>query len=103
MGKHRETVEIIADILNLVHEGCGKTRIMYGANLSYTLLCKYLSLVCCCGLINNASKNYELTGKGIEFLRRYNTYDKKRKHFAESILELDSKRGLLEQILEFNR
>jgi predicted transcriptional regulator len=100
MGRHRENIEIVADILRVAIEGNGKTKIMYNANLSYTLLCKYLKLICSCGLLDNSSKKYELTIKGREFLNRYDSYNEKRKYIAESILVLNSQRETIERILE---
>ena len=100
MGKHHETVDIAADILKDASEGCGKTKIMCRANLSYPLLCKYLGLVCCCGLLNNGSKNFELTRKEMDFLKRHSAYDKKLKHIADSLLHLSSDRKMFMQTLE---
>lgn len=100
MGRHRENVDIVADILKVAGEGNGKTKIMYKANLSYTLLCKYLELTCFCGLLNNGFKKYELTTKGKKFMKRYIMYNKKRKNIADSILALNSERETLEQILK---
>jgi predicted transcriptional regulator len=44
LGSRRSNLEIVYDILALCDNGgVGKTAIMYGANLSYTMLRKYLS------------------------------------------------------------
>ena len=46
MGTYRNKFDIIADILRVVKDnGAKKTQIMYGANLSYTVLTRYLNLV----------------------------------------------------------
>jgi len=45
MGKYRDRLQIIADMLSVVRGGAKKTHIMYQANLSYTLLGRYLSEV----------------------------------------------------------
>ena len=101
MGRHRENIDIVADILKTANEGNGKTKIMSKANLSYTLLCKYLDLTCGCDLLNNnGSRKYELTTKGSEFLNKYNSYIKKRNEITESIIDLNTKRQILEDLLE---
>ena len=44
LGSRRSNLEIVSDILSLCENGgVGKTAIMYGANLSYTLLQRYIS------------------------------------------------------------
>jgi predicted transcriptional regulator len=101
MGRHRENIDIVADILKNANEGNGKTKIMSKANLSYTLLCKYLDLTCCCDLLNNNdSKKYQLTSKGIKFLSKYNSYIHKRNEITESLIDLNSERRILEDLLE---
>ena len=101
MGKHRENIDIVADILKTANEGNGKTKIMSKANLSYTLLSKYLDLTCGCDLLNNNdSKKYQLTSKGIEFLSKYNSYINKRNEISESIVDLNSERRILKDLLE---
>ena len=96
MGKHREKSDIMADILKVANSGIGKTKIMYSANLSYTLLCKYLDLACQCGLLDQVSKQYKLTLQGREFLRKYDSFSRRRKAIANSILELNLERKDLE-------
>ena len=100
MGKHRENIDIVADILKTANEGNGKTKIMSKANLSYTLLCKYLDLTCGCDLLNNNSRKYKLTIKGNEFLNKYNSYINKRNRITEFISSLNSVRQTLEELLE---
>ena len=43
--KKRNTFEIISEMLGAVGQGSRETSIMYRANLSYTLLVQYLSLL----------------------------------------------------------
>jgi predicted transcriptional regulator len=102
LGRDRESVDIVADILRIAEEGSGKTKIMYRANLSYTLLSKYLHLVGCCGLLNNNAKRYTLTNKGITFLKKYDSYIQRRKYIADSIMELNSERVILERVFNLN-
>lgn len=100
MGRHREKIDIIADVLKVANSGIGKTKIMYSANLSYTLLCKYLDLACNCGLLDQISKQYKLTLQGREFLKKYASFSNKREEIAKSILELNMERKNLE--INFN-
>ena len=86
----------MADILKVANSGIGKTKIMYSANLSYTLLCKYLDLACQCGLLDQVSKQYKLTLQGREFLKKYDSFSKKREKIARSIIELNFERKNLE-------
>jgi hypothetical protein len=67
-------------------------------------LCKYLDLTCGCDLLNTkGSRKYEITIKGSEFLNKYNSYINKRNEIAESILDLNSERRILEDLLEPTR
>jgi predicted transcriptional regulator len=53
LGKNRDRLSIVAAILEAVNSGASKTRIMFSANLSFSLLEKYLanyfgSRICSC-------------------------------------------------------
>ena len=67
-------MDIIAHILAIAKEGERKTHIMYGANLSYTLLKKYLALLLETNLLqtrkNKGKVIYTTTEKGIELLQK---------------------------------
>lgn len=77
MGRYREKLQIIADILEIAREGARKTRIMYQANLSYRLLCSYLVKVLEAGLVEGDDDDcYVLTSKGEAFLSKYAMYAK---------------------------
>jgi predicted transcriptional regulator len=72
MDRRRSSVEVIADILRLGQ--AGKTEIMYGANMSYFQLQKYLSYLLKLGLIDkvvveNPSVTYRVTEKGLDLLK----------------------------------
>lgn len=74
MAKHRRSrTDIIADILGIAAEGALKTRIMYGANLSYTQLKKYLPLLLKEKLLQTRKGDdwmiYTTTEKGRKFLQ----------------------------------
>ena len=95
MGKHRERVDIVADILQVASLGFGVTKIMKKANLSYTILVKYLDLICNCGLLNNGGSKYILTTKGSRFLKKYYLFRQKRQNLAKSVEVLNSERFIL--------
>jgi len=74
---NRTRMEILANVLDVAHNGALKTHIMYKANLSHRQLEKYLGF-----LMNNAmivkvedpesgGTLYHVTEKGIEFLKDY--------------------------------
>ena len=101
---YRGTLEIIRDVL-LVVEGAGdsgskKTHIMYGANLSYKLLTRYLKKVLNAGLVCEGESCYVITDKGERFLQAYGDYEKKRTEIEERVDYLNSGRVTLEKMLE---
>ena len=51
MSRYRDRLQIIADILVIASRRARKTQIMYQANLSYRLLCRYLGEVLEAGLV----------------------------------------------------
>lgn len=76
MGRHRRgEVQILMDILTLSLKGVKATHLMYKANLSYSTLCKYLSVALKQDLIkkiydNDGSTVYCITEKGKLLLER---------------------------------
>lgn len=101
MGKYRNKLEIIADILSVLKGGARKTRIMYQANLSYSLLTRYLNFTLKSGLISVSSESeehYVVTAKGIEFLQRYRRYSQRNKDIEEKLKDVMKERTLLERI-----
>jgi len=74
VNRRRSNIEIIADMLRVGENGAGKTKIMYGANMSYTQIQKYLGFLLSHEFINkmevgNPVVTYQVTEKGIELLR----------------------------------
>ena len=72
IGNRRSNIQIIADMLRLGE--AGKTEIMYGANMSYFQLQKYLNFLLQQKLIDkvylgNPSASYRVTEKGINLLK----------------------------------
>lgn len=73
MDRRRGEVEILRDILSIALKGVVKTRIVYGANLNFIRLKRYLDRLESWGLIrrvDNASGQviYKTTEKGRIFL-----------------------------------
>ncbi|MGB9756522.1 MAG: winged helix-turn-helix domain-containing protein [Candidatus Bathyarchaeales archaeon] len=101
MGSYRSSLDIIADILNVVGEGgTKKTQIMYRANLSYRLLEKYLKDVLEAFLLrfDDGCQRYVLTSKGRRFLEVYKEYSRRNKHVEKVINDLHEKRRRLKEL-----
>ena len=105
MAKYRNKLQIIAEILEIVRGGAKKTHIMYKANLSYKLLCKYLEEVLKCGLVRVDRKEdcYTVAPKGEKFLQRFVAYRELRKRVQEELTAADKERNLLEQMYTASR
>lgn len=97
---YRRKLDIIADMLLVATNGAKKTQIMYGANLSYDLLKKYLEEVRRAYLLSFERKkgNYVLTSKGKQFLELYKEYSKRNRYVAKSLSDADGKKKLLENL-----
>ena len=74
MGKNRDGLNIVADVLESAESGASKTHIMFQANLSFKLLEKYLSTTVTAGLIRVEDGTYALTDHGREFLKLYSSF-----------------------------
>jgi len=102
LGSYRSRLDIIADILSVV-KGNGsakKTQIMYGANLSYTVLSKYLAEVlnACLIKFENSKRHYVITEKGKKFLQHYREFSKRNKHLERQLETVNAKRKVLEEL-----
>ncbi|MEP0825740.1 MAG: hypothetical protein HRF40_09655 [Nitrososphaera sp.] len=76
--KYRSRTEIVSEILEVAKgDGVSKTRIMYGAYLSFSQLKEYLSLLLHNGMLsyNKTDKRYRITQKGHEFLRAHQSIE----------------------------
>ena len=99
--RHRKEEEIVADILAVIFSGARKMHIMYGANLSYALMSKYLNKLLECKLIqyDEETRKYLLTSMGRRYLEEYTEY----KAIEESMIShtslFEGKRGALIQML----
>jgi len=100
LGKNRDRVSIVAAILKAAHSGSNKTRIMSNANLSFSLLEKYLDVTINAGLVFAEGSKYKLTGRGQEFLNQYKIFEK-RYAMAQKMLEaLSIEREMLNRFCE---
>jgi predicted transcriptional regulator len=71
--KYRSRTEIASMILEAARSGATKTKIMYKAYLSYTLVKVYLKFLQDSELIKyeKLTKQYKTTEKGLKFLHSY--------------------------------
>jgi predicted transcriptional regulator len=102
LSKYRHRLEIIRDILLVVsgNEGVRKTHIMYGANLGYKILVRYLDELLKLGLLECEDKScYRLREKGEKFLRLYEEYEKRNRDLEEQICKLEKERRFLMRVL----
>jgi len=72
---------------------------MYQANLSYRLLCRYLSEVLDAGLVSFENEDcYVLTAKGKEFLSRHEEYSKRCKSLEDHLNHVNNEKTVLERM-----
>jgi predicted transcriptional regulator len=73
---------------------------MYGANLSYNLLTRYLAEILEACLVKFESKSgcYVLTEKGKRFLQHYREYSKRNRHVERQLETVNAKRKVLEEL-----
>ena len=100
---YRSRLDIIKDILKVTENagayGAKKTHIMYGANLSYRLLTKYLQEILTAELICRGESCYMITQKGKEYLGNYEKYEENRTQTEDRINNLNYNRKTLEKML----
>ena len=73
VNQRRSDIEIISDMLEVGENGAGKTQIMYGANMSYSQIQKYLGFLMGHGFVDkmemgNPSVTYQVTNSGLKLL-----------------------------------
>lgn len=100
MGKYRNRLDIIADVLAAADRAARKTQIMYQANLSFSVLQKYLEELSEASLISFETKtqHFILTPKGRSFLDAYKTYAKTNQSAQKRLREVAAKRKVLETL-----
>jgi len=96
--KNRTDMEISRDMLELAREGVGKTKLMYGANLSFELLQKYIGRLVASGLLSSEQGSklqiFRTTERGEEFLSECRRLKQLHRLASESESKL---RGMLGQ------
>ena len=103
MGKYRDRLQIIADILSVVRGGAKKTHVMYGANLSFTLLKRYLTEVLDAGLVRRDDEDcYRLTVRGQSFLDRFGEYSKRCGQLEHQLNDVNDDKTVLENMVGGN-
>ena len=100
LGSYRRRVDIIADILQVATIDAKKTQIMFGANLSYAVLQKYLHELIEASLVSyvNNTQRYVLTSKGRKFLALYKEYSKINKQIKKRLKDVHSKKNVLKRL-----
>ena len=99
MSRYRDRLQIIASILSIAGRRAKKTQIMYQANLSYKLLCRYLGEVQDAGLVNYENQEcYVLTTKGKKFLNRHEEYSKRCQSLEEHLNNVNGEKVALEKM-----
>jgi predicted transcriptional regulator len=75
VNKNRSSLDIVRAMLSIASVRSRKTKIMYGANLSFHQVEKYLSFLLRNGLLEHiVESGYLITGAGREFLSLYEEY-----------------------------
>jgi predicted transcriptional regulator len=71
--KYRSRTQIIVEILQVAANDANKTRIMYGAALSFKQMTEYLPQLVDKGLLeyNDKKKVYKVTAAGLDALSHY--------------------------------
>src|SRR3989339_714666 len=100
MGKHRDRLDIVADILKIAAKSSSKTNIMHEANLSFDLLEKYLKIVTEHGLLQLTNKDYHLTATGKTFLYQYFSIQEQYSKIQSLIDNLNYENRILKTYLE---
>jgi predicted transcriptional regulator len=100
LGKNRDRLSIVAAILEAATPGASKTRIMLSANLSFSLLEKYLELANKAGFIQTNESKYQLTELGQEFLREYKHFHERYDRAQKMLDSLGSERERLAKLCE---
>ncbi len=100
LGKNRDRLSIIAEVLEAAENGAGKTRIMFKANLSFNLLEKYLNVAIKAGFIRLDGCKYILTVEGHDFLKHYQNFHQHKTHAQKLIEDLSFEREKLSRLCE---
>jgi len=69
--KYRSRTDIVCEILKIAENGNSKTKIMYGAYLSYDQMKDYMTVILQNTLIEKKEMKYFTTKKGLDFIKQY--------------------------------
>ena len=94
--KNRSSLDIVCKVLSIASVKVRKTRIMYGANLSFLQLEKYLSTLLGSGLLASDDSSYLVTGSGIKFLQQYEDHLKRSRRLKMEVEDNTKDRQQLE-------
>jgi predicted transcriptional regulator len=100
MGKNRDRLSIVADILEVTAGGASKTHIMFAANLSFKLLEKYLRIVINAGFVQSGNGKYLITLRGRSYLDAYRLLYKRYINTQSQLIALDSEREKMAMLFE---
>jgi len=101
LGKNRDRLSIVAAILEAANSGASKTRIMFQANLSFSLLEKYLEVAINAGFVQtNSSRYYQLSELGKEFLSEYRHFHERYSRAQRMLDSLGSERERLVRLCD---
>lgn len=65
----RNNFQINRDILVLAINGAGKTRLVYGSNLNFSLIKDYLADLITRGMVTLTGTRYFTTARGLKFIK----------------------------------
>ena len=86
VNKNRCSLDIVQTILSIASVRARKTKIMYGANLSFRQVQKYLSVLLRNGLLeHDVDSGYLITKAGKEFLSLYTDYLEQSKGLKQEV------------------
>jgi predicted transcriptional regulator len=104
VSKNRCSLDIVRAMLSIASVRSRKTKIMYGANLSFHQVEKYLSFLLRSGLLeHDVASGYLITGAGREFLSLYEDYLERSKLLRQEVERNTRLRLQLENICFNNR
>ncbi|MEM2926307.1 MAG: winged helix-turn-helix domain-containing protein [Candidatus Bathyarchaeia archaeon] len=81
LRRRRNSLEIIAEILEVVQEGANKTKVMYSTNLSFKQLENYMRFLIEKGFVERVGEKsgkgavYRTTTGGLKFLEAFKDLD----------------------------
>ena len=104
VSKNRCSLDIVRAMLSIASVRSRKTKIMYGANLSFRQVEKYLSFLLRGGLLeHDVDCGYLITGVGREFLSLYEAYLERSKVVRQEVERNTKDRLQLENMCFNNR